>query len=167
MYFPFPGLFRNKLPSSRAFCSLHSPSQNRLFPLLLLLLLLLLVLPLLLPMLLLLLIVRLLLLLVWLVLLLLLLLLLLLVLLVLLLLVLLVLLLHTNPNHLSPLPLHLAHLFPMPEIPCSHRSACCLIVLKATWHIEDQIPPSPRRLLNTDAKLLRIAPVRYIVLRNP
>ena len=131
LYFSFPGPFRNKLPSSRAFCSLHSPSQNRLFPLLLLLLLLLLlVLPLLLPMLLLLLIVRLLLLLVWLVLLLLLLLLLLLVLLVLLLLVLLVLLLHTNPNHLSPLPLHLAHLFPMPEIPCSHRSACCLIVLK-------------------------------------
>ena len=38
---PFPGLFRNRLISSHANCSLHSPPEDRIFPLLLLLLLLL------------------------------------------------------------------------------------------------------------------------------
>ena len=41
LYFPFPGLFRNRLISSHANCSLHSPPEDRIFPLLLLLLLLL------------------------------------------------------------------------------------------------------------------------------
>ena len=157
LYFPFPGLFRSKLTSSGAICSLHSPPKGRIFPLLLLLLALLLLLLLLLlvvvlP-----------------VLLLLLLLLILLVMLVLLLLlVLLVLLLHTRQNHLLSNPsLRLLHLFLMREIPRNYRSSCCLIVLKDTWHIEDQLPPSPRRLLNTDAKLLRIEPMQYLVLINP
>ena len=67
------------------------------------------------------------------------------------------------PFHLH----HFLHFFPMYEIPRSYRSSRCLIVFKATWHVDDKLLPSPRRLLNTDIKLLRIAPVRYIVFINP
>ena len=180
-YFPFPGLFCNKRPSSGAIFSLNSPPKGRIFPLLLLLLLLLLLsllllvlllLPILLLLMVLLLLLLLLLLLVVILLLLTLLLLpillLLVVVVVLPLLLLLILLLRPRQNHLiSHLPLHLLRLFPIHEIPRSHRSSCFLIVVKVTWHAEDLIPPSPRMLLNRNAKLRRITPVRYIVLINP
>ena len=57
----------------------------------------------------------------------------------------------------------------MRVIPRSHRSSCCLIVSKATSHIEDKLPPSPinKRLLNTYAKLRRILPVQTIVVIKP
>ena len=38
----------------------------------------------------------------------------------------------------------------MREIPRIHRSSRTLLTLNVTSHIEDKIPPSPRRLLNTE-----------------